>query len=66
MSNLEDLDSALSAYSRRMGIEQFFRDCKKGGYNLEDTKLSEHRLIGMMFTQFGLLKGHAQRRKDAA
>ena len=48
MSNLEDLDSALSAYARRMGIEQLFRDWKKGGYNLEDTKLSGHRFIGMM------------------
>ena len=25
-----------------------FRDWKKGGYNLEDTKLSGHRFIGMM------------------
>ncbi len=48
MSNLSDLEPALTAYSCRMGIEQMFRDWKKGGYNLEGTKLSGQRFISMM------------------
>ncbi len=43
MSNLSDLEPVLTAYSGRMGIEQMFRDWKKGGYNLEGTKLNGQR-----------------------
>jgi hypothetical protein len=32
-----------------MGIEEMFRDCKTGGYNLEGTGLTEDRLIKMIF-----------------
>ncbi len=48
MSNLSDLEPVLTAYSCRMGIEQMFRDWKKGGYNLEGTKLNGQRFISMM------------------
>ena len=48
MSNMTDMEDVLTAYSYRMGIEQLFRDWKKGGYNMEDTKLSGQRFIGMM------------------
>lgn len=48
MTNLGDLETTLNSYSRRMGIEELFRDWKKGGYNLEDTKLTNRRLISMM------------------
>ena len=48
MSNLTEIEDVLTAYSYRMGIEQMFRDWKKGGYNMEDTKLSGQRFIGMM------------------
>ncbi|WP_017327058.1 IS4 family transposase [Synechococcus sp. PCC 7336] len=47
MSNLTDLDGVLKAYSCRMGIEEMFRDWKKGGYNLEDSKLTGKRFISM-------------------
>jgi hypothetical protein len=31
-----------------MGIEEMFRDCKKGGYDLEVTNLKGNRLINMI------------------
>jgi hypothetical protein len=34
-----------AAYKKRMGIEEMFRDCKTGGYNIEGTSLREDRLI---------------------
>ncbi|MHC5780093.1 MAG: IS4 family transposase, partial [Nostoc sp.] len=32
----------------RFDIEEMFRDFKKGGYNLEDTKVSGERLISII------------------
>ena len=60
MSNLSELELALTAYSYRMGIEEMFRDWKKGGYNLEGTKLTGktiyfHDDIGFI----GLLYGYS-------
>jgi hypothetical protein len=37
--NLGTLPEAIAAYKQRMGIEEMFRDCKTGGYNLESTGL---------------------------
>ena len=48
LTNLPDLDTATLAYSRRMGIEEVFRDFKKGGYNLEDTRVTDQRLIAVI------------------
>ena len=39
---------AISAYKQRMGIEEMFRDCKSGGYNLEASGLRGDRLIKMI------------------
>jgi hypothetical protein len=36
------------AYKQRMGIEEMFRDCKIGGYELEGTTLKGNRLINMI------------------
>jgi hypothetical protein len=44
LTNLEDLDSAIRAYQKRFDIEEMFRDFKSGGYNLEETKVTEFRL----------------------
>jgi hypothetical protein len=44
LTNLDSLESALLAYQKRFGIEEMFRDFKSGGYNLEDTLLTGHRL----------------------
>jgi hypothetical protein len=45
LTNLGSLPEAIAAYKQRMGIEEMFRDCKTGGYNLEETGLIEDRLI---------------------
>ena len=48
LTNFDQLEQAVSAYQRRMGIEEMFRDFKMGGYNLESTKLSGHRLYSLI------------------
>lgn len=48
LTNLDSLKSAISAYKRRFDIEEMFRDFKKGGYNLEDTNVSNKRLISFI------------------
>lgn len=45
LTNLEDLEPAILAYKKRFGIEEMFRDFKKGGYNLKETNLTGDRLI---------------------
>jgi hypothetical protein len=40
-----ELPVAIAAYNKRMGIEEMFRDCKTGGYNIEGTGLKGDRLI---------------------
>src|SRR6476469_6025262 len=46
--NLGTLPQAIAAYKQRMGIEEMFRDCKAGGYNLKGTGLTADRLIKMI------------------
>src|SRR4028119_1141016 len=48
LTDLGSLPKALSAYKQRMGIEEMFRDCKSGGYNLEGSGLRGDRLIKMI------------------
>lgn len=48
VTNLDNADAAISAYSRRMGIEMMFRDCKLGGYHLEGSKASTPRLNSLV------------------
>ena len=48
LTNLGSLTVAIAAYKRRMGIEEMFRDCKSGGYNLECTGLRGERLNSMI------------------
>lgn len=45
LTDLGSLPAATAAYKQRMGIEEMFRDCKTGGYNLEGTSLRGERLI---------------------
>lgn len=45
LTNLANLKAALSAYQKRFGIEEMFRDYKSGGYNLESTGVNDERLI---------------------
>ena len=48
LTNLADLKSATHIYKQRYGIEAMFKDCKTGGYNLEDSKASPDRLIKLI------------------
>jgi hypothetical protein len=48
LTNLGDLESAVLAYKKRFGIEEMFRDFKKGGYNLEGTNVTGDRLVVMV------------------
>lgn len=48
LTDLGSLPAAINAYKQRMGIEEMFRDCKKGGYDLEGTSLEGNRLINMI------------------
>lgn len=60
LTNLDSLAAALNAYKARSGIEAMFKDCKSGGYNLEDCKASQERLnrivllIAIAYTCAGL------------
>ncbi len=48
LTNLPSLSAATSAYAKRMGIEEMFRDFKLGGYNLEVTRVTDYRLISLI------------------
>jgi hypothetical protein len=48
LTNLASLSTAIRAYKARSGIEAMFKDCKTGGYNLEGSHASNHRLISLI------------------
>lgn len=48
LTNLANLKLALAVYRCRWGIEQLFKDCKTGGYHLEDTKVNEPRFLALV------------------
>ncbi len=48
LTNLENLELAIGAYKKRFDIEEMFRDFKSGGYNLEDTNVSDNRFISLV------------------
>ena len=48
LTNFSDLKTAISAYQKRFGIEEMFRDYKSGGYNLESTGVNGERLIALI------------------
>ncbi len=48
LTNLDSLELAISAYKKRFCIEEMFRDFQSGGSNLEDTKVTNNRLISMI------------------
>ena len=52
LTNLENMSETISAYSKRMGIEEMFRDLKLGGYNLESTKVENERLISLIILAY--------------
>jgi len=48
LTNLPTLKQALAVYRCRWGIEQLFKDCKSGGYHLEDTQVNEPRFLALV------------------
>jgi hypothetical protein len=48
LTNLPELKLTLEIYSCRWGIEQMFKDCKTGGYHLEDNKVNEARFLALI------------------
>jgi hypothetical protein len=48
LTNLSSLDAAINIYQARSGIEAMFKDCKSGGYNLEDSKACVERLTSLV------------------
>jgi hypothetical protein len=44
LTNLDSLSETLEIYQARMGIEALFKDCKTGGYNLENSQACSRRL----------------------
>ncbi|MDJ1185543.1 transposase [Roseofilum casamattae] len=48
LTSLSDMDLALDFYACRWSIETLFKDCKSGGYNLEQMQVNEQRLRGIL------------------
>lgn len=48
LTNLETLEAAITAYKKRFGIEEMFRDFKSGGYNLAEIEVSGNQLIALI------------------
>ncbi len=48
MTNLDNLDLAIKSYQKRFDIEEMFRDFKSGGYNLEETLVTDFRVRAMI------------------
>jgi IS4 transposase len=38
----------MAIYRCRWGIEQLFKDCKTGGYNLEATQVNDQRFLALV------------------
>ena len=69
LTDLGSLSAAIDAYKQRMGIEEMFRDCKTGGYDLEGTSLKGDRLINMILLMTlaycsGIFQGTEMRKKQ--
>ena len=48
LTNLNNLKLTLSFYKARWGIESMFKDCKTGGYHLEQTWVNETRFLALV------------------
>ena len=48
INNLSNLKQTIQAYKKRMGIEAMFKDCKSGGYNLEQCQGNDKRLLSLI------------------
>jgi Transposase DDE domain len=48
LTNLDNLDEAISSYKKRFNIEEMFRDFKSGGYNMEKDKAHGSRFTSLV------------------
>ena len=48
LTNLESLEAAIKTYQKRSGIDAMLKDCKSGGYNLENSQASALRLTRLV------------------
>jgi hypothetical protein len=48
LTSLNNVEEVIKIYKQRMGIEIMFKDYKKGGYNLEESKANEQRLTNLL------------------
>ena len=48
LTSLSNVEEVIKVYKQRMGIEIMFKDYKKGGYNIEESKASETRLTNLI------------------
>ncbi len=48
LTSLNNVEEVIKVYKQRMGIEIMFKDYKKGGYNIEESKASEIRLTNLI------------------
>ena len=64
LTNLSDVKQVMAIYRCRWGIEQLFKDCKTGGYNLEDTRVNNQRFLALVLLialAYTLATFHGQR-----
>jgi hypothetical protein len=48
LTSLGNLDKTLKFYRSRWGIESLFKDCKSGGYNMEQAKVHDPRFLALV------------------
>ena len=48
LTSFSNLDKTLKFYRARWGIESMFKDCKSGGYNLEQAKVHDLRFLALV------------------
>jgi hypothetical protein len=48
LTSLDNVEEVIKVYQQRMGIEIMFKDYKKGGYNIEESKANEQRLTSLL------------------
>lgn len=48
LTSLSRLEKTLKLYRSRWGIESMFKDCKSGGYNMEQAKVHDPRFLALV------------------
>jgi hypothetical protein len=48
LTNIGSLKESIDTFKCRSGIEAMFKDCNKGGYNLENSHANDRRLNSLI------------------